>query len=81
MPDNQIEEMISNEIRDFPKEKLPDLVKLIHFLRSEWFVDYDSRKDKIEKTDIEKIRGSFKGYLSSSEEFSKRKIDEKEIER
>ncbi len=74
------EEIILKEIREFPKSKLPKLIKLMHFLRLELIGKSEKELQKPKQFTIESVMGSFKGMLSTSQEFSARKKEEKGLE-
>ena len=78
---SKYEEIIIKEIREFPQSKLPQIIKLLHSVKSR-ILPREKRRliRQPHRSKAESLMGSFKGYLSSSEEFSIRKEEEKELE-
>ncbi len=76
---DQYRKMLFDEIRDFPEDRLHILLKLVKFARKELLVD-DFKEDLSEDLSLEAMAGSFRGYLSSTEDFIKRKKNEKALE-
>jgi len=72
--------MLFDEIRDFPEDRLHILLKLVKFARKELLADEIKEEEIPEDLSLEAMAGSFKGYLSSSENFIKRKKDEKALD-
>jgi hypothetical protein len=73
---NEYEQILIEEIKEFPEDKLPFLLKLVRFARSELFID----EKKAGKVSLKSVMGSFKGYLSTTEEFIARKKEEKDLD-
>lgn len=74
------EEQIMREIMSFPREKLPQVARLLRLLRQD-FAFGDSAQATIKKTPWETELAKFCGKLSSTDEFISRKADEKALER
>lgn len=79
--EQRLEKMILSEIRNFPKSELFKLFELIKFLRLEFFENGKPQKTKKNQNDFKKLMGSFRGKLSSTQEFSRRKVEEKGFEK
>ena len=75
---DQYRKMLFDEIRDFPEDRLHILLKLVKFAPKELLAD-DIKEDLSEDLSLEAMAGSFRGYLSSTEDFIKKK-NEKALE-
>lgn len=79
-----IEEKLLREVKNISEENLKKLLKLVRFFKNEILTEVGkdgsilSLKEK--KEIIKNLKGSFKGSLSSIEEFCKRKDIEKELD-
>ena len=74
------EEQVMREIMSFPREKLPQVARLLRFLRQDFAVG-EKVKATGKKTSWETELTKFCGTLSSTEDFIARKADEKALER
>jgi hypothetical protein len=74
------EEQVMREIMSFPREKLPQVARLLRLLRQD-FTFGDSTKAARKKTQWEMELAKFGGTLSSTEDFVRRKSGEKVLER
>lgn len=74
------EKIIIKEVREFPQSELPQIIKILHSMKSRILLHKKRKIKKTHRLPIESIVGSFKGFLSSSEEFSARKEEEKKLE-
>jgi len=61
--------------------KIPqEILDKIRHCSVEIVILQDESMDRKDKTDFRHLRGKYKGYLSTTEEFSRRKASEKEKE-
>jgi hypothetical protein len=74
------EEQVLREIMSFPREKLPQVARLLRLLRQDFTLGGQAKTDK-KKVHWEIELAKFGGTLSSTDEFMKRKADEKALER
>jgi hypothetical protein len=74
------EKIIIEEVREFPQSELPQIIKILHSMKSKILLHEKRKLRKPHRYTIESIMGSFKGFLSSSEQFSIKKNEEKILE-
>ncbi|MFH0998226.1 MAG: hypothetical protein V1844_22400 [Pseudomonadota bacterium] len=74
------EELILQEIMKFPREKLPQVAKLLRLLKQE--LAQETRKKAVctERSWVDSLK-KFRGMVSSTDEFMARKSAEKVLER
>lgn len=74
------EEQVMREIMAFPREKLPQVARLLRLLRQGFTLEHVPIESS-SKTTWETELNKFRGKLSSTEQFMSRKADEKALER
>ncbi len=74
------EQQVMQEIMSFPREKLPQVVRLLRMLREDFTSGVAPKKTAI-KAPWESELAKFCGRVSCSNDFMKRKADEKALER
>jgi hypothetical protein len=74
------EEQIMREIMSFPREKLPQVARLLRLLRRDFTLGGNA-KSCSKSAPWEMELAKFSGTLSSTDEFMKRKAAEKALER
>ena len=75
------EEQIMREIMSFPREKLPQVARLLRLLRRDFTLGGNAKKGGSKNAPWEMDLAKFSGTLSSTGDFMKHKADEKALER